>query len=400
MHDQYLQAFEHLGSAVRERWRRENFRDEAFSEISVEALSDFPDGDGIALDRLTCEVALARATPVNHPFGDVSARVFSCAEFFIEVLLWLDGTTSLHQHSFSGAFRVLEGESIHSRFSFDASAEISHDLHIGSTALLRAELLKRGDVREIRPGYGSLHTLFHLARPSITCVIRTHNEPRWNPQNEIYLPYVSLSGTVFRDERVEFCSKMVGAFRRLDPANAQATFHRLVEQLDVPRALALCFKHFDYVRIPAVAEFLMKRFSPFGEQFVTSIHVYERLRQLVNARAKYVTAQERFVLALIATVPDRTSVSELAGDYVGDESERCLSVVLSGLMRDGFIADGVDGESATEVLSLLLRYPDEEEFQRSLSSTFDESSVVDTREPLRRLQQRLKADAFIGHLFR
>jgi hypothetical protein len=34
----------------------------------------------------------------------------------IEALFWVDGTTSIHQHSFSGAFQVLAGKSIHSRY--------------------------------------------------------------------------------------------------------------------------------------------------------------------------------------------------------------------------------------------------------------------------------------------
>ncbi|MFN2514442.1 MAG: hypothetical protein ABR568_23900, partial [Pyrinomonadaceae bacterium] len=48
---------------------------------------------------------------VEGRFGNPPITLFAGPRFHIDVYYWLDGTTSIHQHSFTGAFQVLLGSS-------------------------------------------------------------------------------------------------------------------------------------------------------------------------------------------------------------------------------------------------------------------------------------------------
>src|SRR5213075_397838 len=57
-------------------------------------------------------------------FGNPPLTLYTCGGFYIQALFWLDGTTSIHDHAFSGAFTVLAGSSIHSRFEFERTMRV------------------------------------------------------------------------------------------------------------------------------------------------------------------------------------------------------------------------------------------------------------------------------------
>ena len=95
----------------------------------------------------------------------------------------MDATASIHQHAFSGAFRVVTGSSLHSEYEFVEQARVSQLLLLGEVRTQRLEALTRGDVRRITSGRaGLVHSLFHLDQPSVTLVIRTYGEPWAQPQ--------------------------------------------------------------------------------------------------------------------------------------------------------------------------------------------------------------------------
>src|SRR5206468_3671410 len=111
---------------------------------------------------------LPRQQDPKGKFGDPPITLFTGARFYIDVYYWLDGTTSIHQHSFSGAFQVLLGSSVHSHYRFKKDREINPYFLIGEVLLQDVSLLTKGKIREIRPGGHFIHSLFHLERPSVT----------------------------------------------------------------------------------------------------------------------------------------------------------------------------------------------------------------------------------------
>src|SRR4030095_10603662 len=109
-------------------------------------------------------------------------------KFHIDIYYWLDGTTTIHQHGFSGAFQVFLGSSVHSQYSFEHERRITPHFSVGRVCLNSVELLKEGDIRTIIPGRRFIHSLFHLDRPSATITIRTYETPSALPQYDFLKP--------------------------------------------------------------------------------------------------------------------------------------------------------------------------------------------------------------------
>jgi hypothetical protein len=54
--------------------------------------------------------------------------VYAGRRFYVEVVFWAEGTTAIHQHSFSGAFQVLVGSSIHTLYGFERGEAVAREL--------------------------------------------------------------------------------------------------------------------------------------------------------------------------------------------------------------------------------------------------------------------------------
>jgi len=160
---------------VERRWKAEDYSEELFPEVAAQALSEADLPARVDPWEIIRWVHSAESLPqqadVEGRFGNPPITLFSGPRFFIDIYYWLDGATSIHQHSFTGAFQVLLGSSIHSRYSFREDKVINEQFSVGAVALEEVQLLKLKDVRMIRPGRDFIHSLFHLDRPSATITI-------------------------------------------------------------------------------------------------------------------------------------------------------------------------------------------------------------------------------------
>ncbi len=125
-------------------------------------------------------------------FGQPPLAVWGSERMYIEVLYWLQATTAIHQHSFSGAFAVLEGSSLHTQYRFRPDTKVAADLHIGRLAWTSSELLTRGSVHQIRSGPNFIHALFHLDHPSVSVVVRNYEDAGASPQLGYFPPGVGV----------------------------------------------------------------------------------------------------------------------------------------------------------------------------------------------------------------
>src|SRR5688572_18112211 len=129
-----MQPFAELGALIEGRWRDANYNEAYFPNIAAQALLE---------SDLTARVDpweiirwvhttpnLPRQQDPRANFGDPPITLFVGPRFYIDVYYWLDGTTTLHQHAFSGAFQVLLGSSVHSTYRFEKIKEINPHLLI------------------------------------------------------------------------------------------------------------------------------------------------------------------------------------------------------------------------------------------------------------------------------
>lgn len=186
--------FEKLGQTVLERWRQQNFSLEVFPELTRIAIDENPPSENVDIDEMIREFLVNDAQPFQSDsgFGQPELIAFNDPRFYIQILFWLEGTTEIHQHEFSGAFHVMQGSSVHSEFDFLDARSVTPHIRTGNLQVKRIELLETGRTVPITSGRGCIHSLFHLDTPSVTVVVRTHHDPGTGPQYNYLPPHIAI----------------------------------------------------------------------------------------------------------------------------------------------------------------------------------------------------------------
>lgn len=307
--------FEALGQGVERKWATRRNNEEFFPAVAGEVLAETPvppDADAIGiLEFLTSRHRLVPQE--DFGFGEPPVTLYRSRDFRISALYWLDGTTSVHQHKFSGAFRVLEGSSIHVEYDFSPQETITGRILVGDLRHGRAELLQRGEVRQIVAGSAFIHALFHLNRPSVTVVVRTDRQDMSTPQFEYFRPGLAFD-PFYKDETLIRQLSGLRTMHEFAPMDALRCAREMISASDffggfltlrswfgVNRADQLddLIEHF--IRIHgSVADILWPVFADQKRQHAIMIR-----RRLVQE------AMHRLFLALVLNLPDRASVDSI-----------------------------------------------------------------------------------------
>lgn len=117
-------------------------------------------------------------------FSDLQLVIHRSEDVIVELLFWMTGTTSVHDHAFAGAFMVVDGRSLHVDYQFEKDADGTRNFATGTLYSRTARILRRGTVCAIEPGSAGTHSVFHLDAPSVTLLIRTPVREQWWPQYE------------------------------------------------------------------------------------------------------------------------------------------------------------------------------------------------------------------------
>jgi hypothetical protein len=332
-----MEFFKDLASLVEERWKEKDYNEEFFPEIAAEALIESNPANRVDAWEIVRWVNSTHSLPVQHDvaglFGNPPITLFSGPRFYIDVYYWVDGTTSIHQHGFSGAFQVLLGSSIHSHYTFKRRQEINQHFAIGETNLEGVELLELGAVKQIRAGDEYIHSLFHLDRPSATVCIRTFQTYKGVPQYNYDKPYFATDPffkETFTVKRTQFASllftikhpeadAMIGEL--LSHSDFQTTFaildvarnHLLGNQLEAAFGLSSGQQRFD-----ALVELARRRHGHLVDFIQPVFDEVERQRNLIIRRAQITSNEHRFFLALLLNVPDRRKILDLVSQRFRD----------------------------------------------------------------------------------
>jgi hypothetical protein len=192
-----MQYFQKIGTLIGDRWKRHNYDEERFPELARALLEELPPNQHVTLWDVVKWATTADFLPdqadLEAKFGDPPLTVYCGRQFRIEALFWIQGTPAIHQHSFSGAFHVLHGSSIHTRWKFESMRRIESRLLIGRVALEHAELLHTGDTRQILSGNAMFHATYHLDRPTVSVVVRTLLETDKQPQYTLLPPSIAVA---------------------------------------------------------------------------------------------------------------------------------------------------------------------------------------------------------------
>src|ERR1051325_5490178 len=323
-----MHQFAELGALVEARWRDQNYNEDAFPEIAAAALGETParidPWDIIRWSHETPDLP-EQMDPLGK-FGNPPITVYVGPRFYIDVYYWLDGTTTIHQHAFSGAFQVLLGSSVHAGYRFQLQREINTHFLTGQLTLDKVSLLSLGEIREIRPGIGFIHSLFHLDRPSVTLTIRTYKAPSAAVQYSYLKPYLAVN-PFFTDPALTKKAQTVSLLLRMKHPEADTFIGKLIDSSDFQTASTvldqsfhfLCHRELEEIvgvsrsqdRFLSLLERARRRHGELADLLLPVFEEGWRQSEITRRRTEIKSPDHRFFLALLLNVPERTSLLRL-----------------------------------------------------------------------------------------
>ncbi len=321
--------FTELGRMVLAQWKARDFDPALFPSIAASALQTRPPSTEVDLSRLIADFLLDDEHPFQSQsdFGQPELIVYDHPRFYIQILFWLDGTTEIHQHSFSGAFHVLEGSSIHSRFTFDDPRPISSHLLTGNLAWQNTRLLEKGCTEEIRAGADYIHALFHLETPSATVVVRTQTDAASGPQFTYLPPHLAIDPFA-HDALTGRRKQLLDLLHSTADPKYLPLLLRMLGELDFERGFFILQSSMEHLRNTGEWE---ETWSVFSEKHRALAPSAERTLEdivwrdaLIGMRGSVSAVDHRFFLALLLNVPRRAELLNLVSQRFPGEPEETV----------------------------------------------------------------------------
>jgi hypothetical protein len=163
------------GETLRRAWDAQGFRPAAFGALAAGTLAELVRG-GVDLPRILAAMPhCARTIPQLASPAAASVTLFDDARFSLTAHVWILGASEIHDHGFHGAFTLVEGALLHSRYRFhpDAPGPLcdAAPLALGELVGAGHERLVPGVVRTLAPG--DVHAVTPISTPSVVLGLRT-----------------------------------------------------------------------------------------------------------------------------------------------------------------------------------------------------------------------------------
>ena len=276
----------------------------------MDALRERPPADHVDLEGLLREFLLddAQCAQTESGFGEPEIIVYENPRFYIQLLFWMDGTTAIHQHEFSGAFHVMSGSSIHARFEFENAKPITPYFRVGDLRMNDISLLETGSTIPIVSGKACIHSLFHLDAPSITVVVRTQHDPGTGPQFNYLPPHVAYD-PVFSDPLLSRRRQVLDMLQRTqDPAHADLVLE-MIEELDFERGFHILQNSMTHLQDSGAWESVhgafLKKHGALADGVESTLTECVRRDAIKSMRCAISDPEHRFFLALLLNVQTR-----------------------------------------------------------------------------------------------
>ena len=336
--------FKELGRRVLERWKRENFSLTKFPEIARVAIEEQSPAEQVDLPALIREFLLNDEQPLQSQsgFGQPEIIAFEHPRFYIQLLFWMDGTTDIHQHEFSGVFHVMHGSSIHAHYEFDHAVSITPHLRVGDVRTKNIELLETGRTVPIISGKTCIHSLFHLDTPSVTVVLRTQHDPGTGPQYNYLPPHIAID-PMHSDTLTMRRKQLLDVLEQIgDPAYPDLV-QEMIAELDFERGffiLQSCMGHLQGLdEWESTLGVFTKKHGKLAKGIPITLDEGVRRDVIKNMRGAISEPEHRFFLALLMNVTQRADllamVKQRYPDVPAEDTVLRWAVELAELTDEG-----------------------------------------------------------------
>jgi len=315
--------FEKLGRTVLERWQQQNFSLEAFPELTQIAIDEAPPSENVDIEEMIHEFLANDAQPFQSQsgFGQPEIVAYNDPRFYIQILFWMEGTTEIHQHEFSGAFHVMHGSSVHSEYDFLNAKSVTPHIRIGDVRPKKIELLETGRTVPITSGRDCIHSLFHLDTPSVTVVIRTHHDPGTGPQLNYLPPHIAIDPT-HADALTHRRKQLLDVLENVDHPSYATLVSEMIETLDFERGFSTLLHTMPRLQDLGDWEPVLKAFENKHGDLAIGVPatLAESLRRESIAQMRYQIdhPDHRFFLALLMNIQNGKDIQALITERFPD----------------------------------------------------------------------------------
>jgi hypothetical protein len=317
--------WDRLGMTVADRWNQAGYDPRRFSAIARAALEEWELSNTVQYLDIVEMFMDATSAPyqqnISSPFGQPPLTLFWHPRFFIEGLFWLTETTTVHDHGFVGAFTVLEGTSVQSRYTFETTKVVDAGMQIGRLEREHSELLTAGAVAEIGLQDNLIHSVMHVDVPSVTVVIRTHSAPV-RPGCQYLWPGMML-GPFPEDQLTARRYQCLTLLSRLGAPQQMTHALRMLDEGDLRTA----YRVLDCCRagpgaqgtFPRLASFVIDRYAEYGGSIVKVCEELDRLDTFMRLRRHLTGRGHRIFLALVMSQRTWPSVVSVLREMCADD---------------------------------------------------------------------------------
>lgn len=212
-----------LASQIDSEWKSAGYEPGGLPAIAARLLAEArPDRvwDLAALaDWTLTESTFPDACNPFGPLGPPAFTVWSNPHFYVNIYAYNTPEVVIHDHDFSGAFINLSGVTIHCTYAFGDTESVDDSVQVGALRLANVEAIGEGSVRQIEPGQGFIHQVWHVSQPTVVLVVRTPALSTIPRQYQYLRP--SLATQVYRNdslsiglpERFRYTRKMAECLR-------------------------------------------------------------------------------------------------------------------------------------------------------------------------------------------
>jgi hypothetical protein len=309
-----LSLLQNLGSSIERSWQSAEYDQSLFPRLCADELGKARLHEHVSPDDIVSAVfagKLPQQVDLDATFGQPPVTLFRGRRFYIAALFWVDGTTTIHDHAFAGAFQVLAGESIEANFSFAPERDVGGNMRLGRLLGGQTALRRAGDVRAVPAGPSFIHSLFHLARPSVSLVVRTFKDPTVATQFNYSSSGIAVDPFLqdpVRDRTIQVCELL----RETEDRQFEERVGDLIAGADAHTAFSIvqsCTKVADVTLLDRMVERIRDR--EVGNRVRRWVAGRRRTEFLITRRARVSDPELRFMLAVLLNSRRRVDVLAL-----------------------------------------------------------------------------------------
>lgn len=163
--------FQKLGTEAEERFEAADHSPSVFNGIAGSLLDEWDLCSHVSLEGVWQAAALEQLDSLGNQSRPGLIPLYSGTNVRIIAHLWSDAADRLHQHDWTGAFQVIEGQSFNSAFDFETVRDIE-EFSTGKLSRRSFEVFDAGHIQPVQEGRSLIHSVVYCGKPGLAISLR------------------------------------------------------------------------------------------------------------------------------------------------------------------------------------------------------------------------------------